>query len=131
MLGEFVSREVAATLAARGRQQTQHLIDFDPEAVRASYNREPFLVNHRLAAHPSFSLPELFTLCRRLPRNEVKYRVGVIPGDADFDSSYARYSQGLSLEDVLERFEQSRAFICIYNPERDAAYRPLLEGLLT
>lgn len=130
MLGEFVSREVAATLAARGRQKTQHLIEFDPDTVRSSYNRRPFLVSHRLADHPRFSLPELFALCRRLPRDEVKYRVGVIPGDADFDASYTRYGQGLVLDDVLESFEQSRAFICIYNPERDAVYRPLLEGLL-
>lgn len=130
MLGEFISREVAATLAARGRQQAQPLLDFDSGTVRSSYNRRPFLVKHRLADHPAFSLPELFALCRRLPGSEVKYRVGAIPGNADFDSSYARYSQGLALEDVLERFEQSKAYICIYNPERDPAYRPLLEGLL-
>jgi len=130
MIGEFVSRERATILAARGRQQSEHLLEFDPDVVRTAYNLRPFLLNHHLAEHPSFSLRELFTLCQRLPREQVQYRVGAIPGDADFDSSYARYGQGLSFEDVLHRFEETKAYICIYNPERDAGYRPVLEGLL-
>jgi len=131
MLGEFVPRSVAAKLAQRGRGLSEHLIDFSPDAVKDSYNRKPFLVSHHLDQHPAFKLPSLFELCRRLPPSEVKYRVGVIPETADFDSSYARFSKGLSLDDVLDRFEQSRAYICIYNPERDPTYRPILESILS
>lgn len=130
MLGEFVSRELSSALAAQGRRQPQRWLGFDPEVVHSSYNLRPFLLDHRLADHPGFSLPELFALCRRLPREQVKYRVGAIPGNANFDSSYARYSKDLSFDDVLDHFEESKAYICIYNPERDAGYRPLLQGLL-
>lgn len=131
MLGEFVMRAESASLAARGRRQRQHLVDFEPETVRSSYNQQPFLVKHHLAEHPGyFSLPALFSLCRRMPRDQVQYRVGAIPGDANFDSSYEHYRQGLTFEQVLERFEESRAYICIYNPERDPIYRPMLERLL-
>jgi hypothetical protein len=131
MLGEFVTRGASASLAARGRQARQRLLDLDPETVRSDYNVRPFLLQHHLAEHPGFfSLPALFDLCRRMPRDQVQYRVGAIPGDANFDTSYARYGEGLSFDRVLDRFEESRAYICIYNPERDPVYRPVLEGLL-
>ena len=130
MLGEFVTREHAAALAAQGRLRSEHLLEFEPEVVRTGYNRRPFVLSHHLAEHSLFSLPELFALCRRMPRDQVPYRVGAIPGDANFDSSYARYSEGLSFDDVLDHFEERKAYICIYNPERDAIYRPVLESLL-
>ena len=131
MLGEFVSRAQSATLAAQGRGRSQPLLEFDSETVRSDYNLQPFLLRHHLAEHADFfSLPALFALCRRMPRDQVQYRVGAIPGDANFDSSYERYGQGLSFDQVLEQFEESRAYICIYNPERDPVYRPVLERLL-
>lgn len=130
MLGEFVSRDRATVLAARGRQAPRRLLDFDPDVVRSCYNLRPFVLGHHLAEHPSFDLPSLFALCRRMPPDQIQYRVGAIPGDANFDSSYARYRAGLTLDDVLERFEESNAYICIYNPERDVGYRTVLEGLL-
>ncbi|OUL98754.1 cupin-like domain-containing protein [Variovorax sp. JS1663] len=131
MLGEFVTRGESATLPARGRQRQEHLLDFDADTVRSSYNMRPFVLQHHLAEHPDFfSLPALFSLCRRMPRDQVQYRVGAIPGDANFDTSYARYGEGLSFDQVLDRFEESRAYICIYNPERDPLYRPVLEGML-
>lgn len=130
MLGEFVTREQAATLAARARRQPEHLLEFEPDVVRSSYNLRPFLIHHHLCEHPSFSLDALFALCRRLPREQVQYRVGAIPGDANFDSSYERYREGLRFDDVLAHFEERKAYICIYNPERDAGYRPVLEELL-
>ncbi|MBT2325669.1 cupin-like domain-containing protein [Variovorax paradoxus] len=130
MLGEFVPREQSAILAARARRQPQHLLEFEPDVVRSSYNLRPFLIHHHLCEHTGFSLDALSALCRRLPRGQVQYRVGAIPGDAHFDSSYARYGEGLHFDDVLEHFEERKAYICIYNPERDAGYRPVLEGLL-
>lgn len=130
MLGEFVSKERSAALAERGRRQTGRLLEFEPEVIHDGYNRRPFILRHHLAEHPAFELPQLFTLCRRMPREQVQYRHGVIPGDANVDSSFARFKQGLSFEDALDRFEETNAYICVYNPERDVVYRPLLEGLL-
>jgi hypothetical protein len=46
------------------------------------------------------------------------------------DSSYDLFANGLTLDDALDRFEASKAYIAIYNPERDAVYQPLLESLL-
>lgn len=130
MLGEFVPRERAAAFALDRRPRCDGLLDFDPEEVGNSYNRRPFIVRHRLAEHPLLTLESLFALCLRLPSDSVKFRRGVIPGNAHFDSSYDRYRDGLSLEQTLEHFEELKAYICIYNPERDPTYRPLLERLL-
>jgi len=130
MFGEFVPRERAATFVIDRRPRSDALLDFDPEEVGSSYNRRPFIVRHRLADHPLLTLESLFALCRRLPDDFVKLRRGVIPGNAHFDSSYDRYRDGLSLEQTLEHFEELKAYICIYNPERDPTYRPLIERLL-
>lgn len=72
MLGEFVTREQAGTLAARARRQPEHLLEFEPDVVRSSYNLLPFLIHHHLCEHPSFSLDAPFALCRRLPRGQVQ-----------------------------------------------------------
>lgn len=128
--GEFVPREQAAALAVDRKPRSGGLLEFDSDVVGSSYNRRPFIVRHHLAEHPLLTLESLFALCRRLPGDFVKYRRGVIPGDANFDSSYDRYRGDLSLEGTLEHFEELKAYICIYNPERDPTYRPLIEGLL-
>jgi hypothetical protein len=130
MFGEFVPRERAAAFAVDRKPRSGGLLQFYPEEVGSSYNRRPFIVRHRLAEHPLLKLESLFALCRRLPADLVKFRRGVIPGDANFDSSYDRFRDGLSLEQTLEHFEELKAYICIYNPERDPTYRPLFEGLL-
>ncbi len=130
MLGERLSSARVSALAAGARQQPRPWIQFDPEQIERSYNRLPFLVKHRLAERPQFMLPSLFALCRRMPTPAVKVRIGKVPGDADFDSSLHRYNHGLTLEDAVEHFEEREAYIVVYNPERDAEYRPVIEGLL-
>lgn len=130
LFGEFVPRERAAALARGRGPGSQGLLQFDPEEVGNAYNRRPFILRHRLTEHPLLTPQALFSLCRRLPSDYVKIRRGVIPGNAHFDSSYDRYRDGLSLEETLEHFEELKAYICIYNPERDSIYRPLIDSLL-
>jgi hypothetical protein len=130
MLGTFLSTKRYADILARGRAETEPSLTLEPSILRAYYNRQPFLVGHRLVAHPSFSLPSLFALCRRMPTEKILYRIGKIPGDAELDSSYDRYKRDLTLDDVLSHFEERQAYICINNPELDAWYKPVIEGLL-
>ena len=130
MLGTFLSTKRYAEILEQGRAQTEPLLTLEPSILRAYYNREPFLIGHRLATHPSFSLPSLFALCRRMPAEKILFRVGQIPGDAELDSSYDRYKRDLTLDDALEHFEERQAYICINNPELDTWYKPIIEGLL-
>jgi hypothetical protein len=130
MLGQFLSANQYAELLTRGRSEGSAVLEFEPATLASCYNRTPFLLRHQLWAHPRCSLSQLFALCRRLPVESILYRVGSIPGDAEFDSSYDRYREGLTLDEALDHFEERQAYICINNPERDAIFRPLIEGLL-
>lgn len=130
MLGRFISARQYTDLLALGREAAAPLLKFESDTLTSCYNRRPFLLEHRLAEHPDFSLTQLFALCRRMPSEKILYRMGNIPGDAELDSSYDRYKQGLTLGETLDHFEEKRAYICINNPELDAGFRPLIEGLL-
>lgn len=130
MLGQLISSRQYRELLARGRAEMAPMIEFEPELVSACYNRKPFQIRHNLAKHPQFSLTSLFALCRRLPSEQILFRVGKIPGDAELDSSYSRYRFDLTLDDTLNHFEENQAYICINNPERDNEFKPVIEGML-
>jgi hypothetical protein len=130
MLGEFVSAGRYAAMLNRAQQGAAHWLDFRTDEFRSNYNINSFLVHHRLFEHPQFSLAALFALCRRMPREYILHRFGVIPNDADFDSSLERFRGDLTLEDAIEQLEERQAYIVINNPEVDAEYRPIIEGLL-
>ena len=130
MLGNFVPMDRYTMMLAAARAAPVSWLRFAPEAMADKYNRLPFIVQHRLAEHPAFDLQALFALCRRMPTENVMYRFGVIPDDAHFDTSLLRYRKNLTLEDAIERLEEKQAYIALYNPENDAAYRSVIEGLL-
>ncbi len=130
MLGRFVSARQYTDLLAQGRAEAAPMLKFEPDTLLSCYNRKPFLLEHRLTEHPAFSLAQLFALCRRMPSEGILYRIGNIPGDAELESSYDRYKHGLTLEETLDHFEEKQAYICINNPELDAEFRPVIEGML-
>lgn len=130
MLGEYVGSEQYARLLQRGQQSPERWLQFDAARMQADYNRHPFLVNHRLNEHPMFGIDALFDLARRLPARQVKFRRGDIAPDADFDASFARSGDGLTLEHLLAQFKPLHGYVCLNNPEQDALYRPHIEGLL-
>ncbi|HUQ07609.1 MAG TPA: cupin-like domain-containing protein [Kofleriaceae bacterium] len=100
------------------------------EAFRSDYNERPFLVEHRLPEHPAFQLDALRALCHRMPRRLVRHRFGAIPHDVEFDKSLEMYGKDLSFEDAVDRLEENKAYLALYNPEQDPEYRPIIEGLL-
>jgi hypothetical protein len=130
MLGRFVSSSHVSELVARSQRQPSPWLLFDPHEFATAYNARPFAVKHRLAAHPLFELDPLAALCRRLPREQVHYRFGVVPPDTEFDSSLHRYRGDLTLDDAIDHLESKQAYIAIYNAETDSQYGPVIEGLL-
>lgn len=132
MLGTYVSTEHYDRWLGRARQAAEPVsIQFESDVMENQYNRKPFLVRHALASHPAFKLESLFSLCRRLPEAAVQYRSGTVPKDAHFDSSLAKYRPKLPLSQILDDFEGQQAYIAIYNPEQDAAYNAVIEGLMS
>ncbi len=130
MLGRFISPGHYAELLGSGRQSGSRMLECDPGLLAGRYNRQPFPFTHRLAGNTDFALPRLFELCRRMDPRQIQYRIGEIPGDAHFDSTFERYREGLSLADALDRFEERRAYVVIYNPELDPEYQTVIEGVL-
>jgi hypothetical protein len=116
--------------ALRQAESAPRWLDIDAEAMRRHYDRSGFLVRHRLAEHPLFAPEPLFRLARRMPVANVKYRFGAVPADTHFDSSNDRFRGDLTLDDALDHLVDKRAYVAIYNPERDAQYRPAIEGFL-
>jgi hypothetical protein len=129
MLGEHLSPARFDALL-ESAQAAPRWLDIDPEAVHTHYNRNGFLVSHRLPEHPLFDLEPLFRLCRRMPPQAVKHRFGIVPGNAHFDTSNVTYNRGLTLDDAIDHLEEKRAYIAIYNPEKDPEYKPVIEGLV-
>ena len=130
MLGRFISSSSYDELLAQGRRAGPRVLELDPAQLAQHYNRQPFAFAHALAGNEHFALPRLFDLCRRMEPRKIRYRTGEIPDDAHFDSSFDRYKAGLNLEKAIERFEEERAYVVIYNPELDPEYRVVIEGVL-
>jgi hypothetical protein len=130
MLGQVVSPAKVGGLVARAVRSSAPWLVFDEREFRAAYNERPFLVRHRLAEHPLFEFGALAALCRRLPPDQVRYRFGVVPSDAEFDTSLQRFRGDLTLDEALERMEERQAYIAVYNAETDPVYGPVIEGFL-
>jgi hypothetical protein len=129
VLGEFVTASHYQALLARGRAERDPLLAFDPALVRARYNRQPFLLSHRLGDDPRFALPALAELLRRLPADHVVCRPGRVPEGSDFDSSFGTATP-IALDEALATLEQNQVYVYARNPESDPVYRPVIEGLI-
>jgi len=114
-----------------GVHQTQEsrrsLLELDQERFLSGFNREPFVIGHRLADHPLFALPRLIALARRLPAEHVSYNSGDVPVTTGL---YKGPQTGLSVEETIRQIEQCRSWMVLKFVESDPEYRRLLDGCL-
>ena len=102
-------------------------LQIDPHRFHERFDRQPFLVRHRLTEHPLFALPRLIELSRALPEGLVEYNAGDVPVSLD----PARTPRtGLSIEETIRRIEECRSWMVFKNVERDPEYRALLDTCL-
>lgn len=90
-------------------------------------NRQPFLIHHRLADHPLFSLTRLIKLAQTLPADYVEYNAGNIPISID---SRLTPRNGLSVEDTIRRIEDHCSWMVLKRVEQDPEYNDLLNRCL-
>src|ERR1041384_7694968 len=126
MLGQQVSATKLNNLVTETRLAPAPWLLLDEHDFNIGYNERPFLVRHRLTEPPLFRFDALAALCRRLPREQVPYRFGVVPADTEFDTSLERFRGQLTLDDAIEHIEEKQAYIAIYNAETDPEYRPVI-----
>jgi hypothetical protein len=102
-------------------------LQIDPLRFQERFDRQPFLVRHRLHDHPLFALPRLIELARALPEDRVEYNAGDVPVSLD-PSRTPR--TGLSIDETIRRIEECRSWMVFKNVERDPAYAALLDTCL-
>jgi hypothetical protein len=102
-------------------------LQIDPQRFQERFDRQPFLVRHRLDDHPLFSLPRLIELARALPEDQVEYNAGDVPVSLDPTRTPRT---GLSIDETIRRIEECRSWMVFKNVERDPAYRGLLDTCL-
>lgn len=103
-------------------------LQFDPQQMRASFDRQPFVVKHALTQHPLLQLPRIMALARTLPEPSVEYNAGDLPVNQDPDLTPRN---GLSVEQTLARIESCRSWMVLKNVQHDAEYAALLEQCLS
>ena len=114
------------TLVARDPMATR-VLDIDAATFRASFDRGPFLIRHRLCDHPLFSLERLLELARVLPAADIEYNAGDVPVSATPELTP---HTGLSVEETIRRIAECRSWMVLKRVERDPAYGALLQQCL-
>ncbi len=103
------------------------LLEIDGERFRANFNRRPFLIGHRLATHPLFSLSRLVELAMRMPKEHVEYNAGNLP--ISLDPALTPHT-GLSIAETIRRIETCQSWMVLKYVERDPNYGALLNECL-
>jgi hypothetical protein len=103
------------------------LIDATPHIIEQDFNRQPFLVRHRLADHKLFDLPQLLKLAQLLPEKSIEYNAGDLPVSIDAGLTPGN---GLSVDETLRRIRDCRSWMVLKNVEQDRDYAQLLEQCL-
>jgi hypothetical protein len=123
LASDFFRRDSAGELES-------NLLRIDSGEFREHYNREPFLVRHRLADHPMFELPKLLELAKRSETvGNALHWSGRIPVATNFDQAYQNHGTGIPLDETIERIHEAGSFVVINYPESDALYAPLVRSL--
>jgi hypothetical protein len=104
-----------------------NVLEYDSQEFREKFNRQPFLVRHRLSQHPLFQLNSLVELSRRLSAEHVKYNLGTLEVTEDLDHAP---QTGLSIEQTIARIEECRSWMVLKYIEKDPLYRELLMACL-
>src|SRR4051812_4449852 len=94
--------------AAIETPQAEPLLNIDPAAFNANFNRKPFLIKHRLAAEALFALPRLIELAKRLPPAFIEYNAGDVP--INLNPALTPHT-GLSPQETLRRIEECRSWM--------------------
>jgi hypothetical protein len=108
-------------------QASDPLLEIDSEIFKTEFNRYSFVVRHRLAGHPLFSIPALLELTRRLPEESIKYNSGGIPVGTGL---YEAPQTGLTREDTLRNIGECQSWMVLKNVEQLPEYADLLNRCL-
>jgi D-lyxose ketol-isomerase len=99
------------------------IVVVDQALARVNFLKIPFVLQHKLADSPLFTLPRLIELAKSLPGDAIEYNsgkvaVGVKPEDIP--------KIELPADEVIKSIETANAWMVIKHVENDPAYRDML-----
>src|SRR5436853_4990970 len=127
MAASSVLRMNESRFAEGSSQPSTRRLEINADEFRASFNRQPFMIGHRLAGHPLFELPRLLELAARLPEDCVAYNAGNVAVD---EGIYRGPRTGLSIAETIRRIEECQSWMVLKRVEADAEYKRLLDECL-
>jgi hypothetical protein len=100
------------------------LIDSDARIFQENFDRASFQFSHYLAGHPLFELPRLLELAKGLPEHSLYYDAGDIRVNQRWDETPRT---ALSVDQLIDRIENSGAWILLKHAEQHPQYAPILD----
>ncbi|ODA32698.1 cupin-like domain-containing protein [Planctopirus hydrillae] len=113
------------TSAIAGENST--LLEWDTAEFDRCFNKQPFLIRHRLCENPLFSVERLLKLAQELPENDIEYNAGNLPINQDPDLTPRN---GLSVADTVRRIKECKSWMVLKHVENDPAYGKVLDDCL-
>jgi hypothetical protein len=103
------------------------LLDLDGAAFLQNFNQRVFEVQHRLAAHPLFTLPRLIELARDTAQNRPG-RLYYDAGDIGIETRWEDAPKSaFPVEETIRRIDSAGAWIILWDANLDREYQPLLD----
>jgi len=99
------------------------LLEIDAAPFAEHFNRQPFLIGHRLCEHPLFAVDRLLALARTLPPCSIEYNAGELPIAIEHERTPMN---GLSAEETIRRIADCKSWLVLKDVEQDPDYGRLL-----
>ncbi|HYR25006.1 MAG TPA: cupin-like domain-containing protein [Aquabacterium sp.] len=93
-------------------------------------DRAAFKFGHHLLEHPALTLPSLASVIPSLPAGQVMYSKGLLKTDADFEGTFRKRPQDISIEAVIEQIRTMDAYVMVRQPEVHPAFAELHADLI-
>jgi hypothetical protein len=106
------------------------LLHLSRDVFAERFNRRPFMLEHRLSAHPLFDLSRLIQLARDTAESrpsDLYYDAGV----TDLNEKWGTSPSAFPVDETIRRIETVGAFIILKRAEHDPAYKGLLDACMS
>jgi hypothetical protein len=108
---------------AEGTGAAEPLLELPRDRFPELFDRQPFLVRHKLSDHPLFQLPRLVELAKSLPPEFIEYYRGDVSINMDWEKTPRN---GLSVEETIWRIENCGSWMVLKRVDQDPQYREIL-----
>ncbi|CBL44787.1 Hypothetical protein HDN1F_12040 [gamma proteobacterium HdN1] len=104
---------------------------FDAGLKPELLDKASFKFGHRLLDHPALSLESLSKVIPALPKQQVMYSKGLLSVEADFEGTFKKRPEDMSVAEVIEQIRERDSYIMVSQPEVDEAFKDLYAALLS